>query len=86
MGRQISNEDELVAMMRSYKNVNVTVVDLASLTFSEQLGVVSQTDIFIGMHGAALTHTLFLPSHAAMIGETAWVSLIVVVTIIAYTL
>ena len=34
--------------------------------FREQLMVMQNTDILIGMHGAGLTHLLFLPDWAAV--------------------
>lgn len=34
--------------------------------FVEQLKIVQNTDILIGMHGAGLTHMLFLPAWAAV--------------------
>lgn len=34
--------------------------------FTEQLSVIQETDILIGMHGAGLTHLLFLPDWAAV--------------------
>lgn len=33
----------------------------------QQLAVVQQTDILVGMHGAALAHALLLPPHAALV-------------------
>ena len=34
--------------------------------FTKQLEVIRSTDILIGMHGAGLTHLLFLPAWAAV--------------------
>ena len=36
-------------------------VDFVHLTYEEQVRAVASTDILIGMHGAALTHSLLLP-------------------------
>lgn len=36
------------------------------LTFKEQVRITYNTDIFIGMHGAGLTHLLFLPEWAVL--------------------
>lgn len=33
----------------------------------EQLGIVQQTDILIGMHGAALTYVALMPPHGALV-------------------
>lgn len=37
-----------------------------SMRFTDQLEVTRNTDIFIGMHGAGLTHLLFLPNWATI--------------------
>jgi len=34
--------------------------------FTEQLSIIQDTDVLIGMHGAGLTHLLFLPDWAAI--------------------
>lgn len=36
------------------------------LGFKEQLKITHNSDIFIGMHGAGLTHLLFLPDWAVI--------------------
>ena len=72
MGRQMANEAEVAEMLESLvlprgRPVVVDVVDFGQYAFNRQLDIVSRTDVLIGMHGAALTHSLFLPSHAALI-------------------
>ena len=37
------------------------------LSMRDQLNLVVRTDILVGMHGAGLSHALFLPSHAGVI-------------------
>lgn len=37
-----------------------------NVPFLEQLEITHNTDVFIGMHGAGLTHLLFLPTWAAV--------------------
>jgi hypothetical protein len=49
------------------QRVEVRVVDFAPLDLSEQLELVSRTDVLVGMHGAALTFALYLPPHAAVV-------------------
>ncbi|CAD6195091.1 unnamed protein product [Caenorhabditis auriculariae] len=47
--------------------VSVKIVDFNErVPFLSQLKTSSQADIFIGMHGAGLTHLLFLPEWAAV--------------------
>lgn len=42
-------------------------VDFASLSFTEQVKLIRETNILIGMHGAGLSHLLFLPKEAFVI-------------------
>ena len=65
--RRILNEDELVSAMRSDGSYDVTVVNYnLSIPFPDQLNITHNSDIFIGMHGAGLTHLLFLPDWATV--------------------
>lgn len=48
-------------------NIFFQVVYSKAMSFSEQLEITRNTDIFIGIHGAGLTHLLFLPDWAACI-------------------
>lgn len=36
------------------------------MDFTEQLQIISDTDILIGIHGAGLTHLMFLPDWAVV--------------------
>ena len=61
VSRKIKNEKELVNYVKSsFKNVNVKDYQLDKLSMSTQLSIITETDILIGMHGAGLTHTMFL--------------------------
>ena len=68
LARQIHNEKELEqSLIRDFHNVKVRKVQLEQLSVKEQLQLVIETDILLGMHGAGLTHSLFLPVHAGVI-------------------
>lgn len=66
--RKILNQDELVNALKTVSTFEVRVVDYKyrELGFLDQLRITHNTDIFIGMHGAGLTHLLFLPDWAAV--------------------
>jgi protein O-GlcNAc transferase len=65
--RRILNEDQLVNAMRADGAYDVTVVNYdLSIPFLEQLNITHNSDIFIGIHGAGLTHLLFLPDWATV--------------------
>ena len=65
--RKIINEDQLLRKMKKIKNVEVRKVDYNrhKTPFLRQLQITSNTDVFIGIHGAGLTHFLFLPDWAS---------------------
>ncbi|XP_041347604.1 beta-1,2-xylosyltransferase-like [Gigantopelta aegis] len=66
--RKIANEAELLETVRkAVPGHNVTGVQLDALPMRQQLELVANTDIFLGMHGAGLAHTLFLPKHGGLI-------------------
>ncbi|XP_059352705.1 EGF domain-specific O-linked N-acetylglucosamine transferase-like [Daphnia carinata] len=66
--RRILNEQALLDALRSSpRQYSVKRVEFTHETdFRHQLRVIQETDIFIGMHGAGLTHLLFLPDWAAV--------------------
>lgn len=66
--RKILNQNELVNALKTVSTFEVQIVDYKykELGFLDQLRITHNTDIFIGMHGAGLTHLLFLPDWAAV--------------------
>ncbi|XP_041978905.1 EGF domain-specific O-linked N-acetylglucosamine transferase [Aricia agestis] len=65
--RVIQNEKEIVDALSANPEYEVQrVVYDRSVPFTKQLEITHNTDIFIGMHGAGLTHLLFLPDWAAV--------------------
>lgn len=68
ISRKIKNEDELLRKISDkFKGHNVAGLQIDVLPMREQLKITAKTDILIGMHGAGLSHTLFLPGHASLI-------------------
>ncbi|KAJ4190944.1 hypothetical protein NW755_005159 [Fusarium falciforme] len=64
--RSLHNETELLNAARAaIPNMKINEVDFATMKFKEQLEVVQKTDLLAGVHGAGLTHTLFLPRGSA---------------------
>ncbi|XP_049588591.1 EGF domain-specific O-linked N-acetylglucosamine transferase [Syngnathus scovelli] len=66
--RQIINQNELVNALKTVLQLEVSVHDYKynDVAFLEQLRITHNSDIFIGMHGAGLTHLLFLPDWAVV--------------------
>lgn len=68
ISRKIQNEEELVITLRqNFPTFTVKGIQIDLFEMDQQLKFVTETDILIGMHGAGLTHTMFLPKHAGMI-------------------
>ncbi|CAK1549869.1 unnamed protein product [Leptosia nina] len=65
--RSILNEQEIVKALLKVKGYHVQrVVYDRKMPFIEQLEITHNTDVFISMHGAGLTHLMFLPDWAAV--------------------
>ncbi|KAF0760964.1 EGF domain-specific O-linked N-acetylglucosamine transferase [Aphis craccivora] len=66
--RNVLNENELITALNNHSQYEVKKVVYSGniLTFKEQIQITYNTDIFIGMHGAGLTHLLFLPEWAVL--------------------
>ncbi|XP_058826339.1 EGF domain-specific O-linked N-acetylglucosamine transferase [Topomyia yanbarensis] len=65
--RRVLNEDELLKAISVNEEYKVNRVSYSyQMDFREQLKITRNTDIFIGMHGAGLTHLLFLPKWAVL--------------------
>ena len=63
--RKFYNNTELTAEVKSaFPSHNVRGLFLEYFSVKEQLKVIAGTDILVGMHGAGMTHIMFLPSHA----------------------
>ena len=66
--RILGNGPELADQL-SYilpKNYLIRLVDTSSLSISEQISIMRQTDYLIGVHGAGLSLSIFMPSNAIL--------------------
>lgn len=68
--RVLKGLDSHVALLEEKykdKDVKVQAVDFASLSFKQQLEVVQDTDVLVGVHGAGMVHIMFMhPGSAAV--------------------
>jgi hypothetical protein len=55
-------EKELFEEIRKLSHVELQIVDFAVIPMSEQVNIVANTDVLIGLHSNGLTHSLLLPS------------------------
>ena len=66
--RKFANEQEIFETVRqNFVNATVQGFQIDLFSMSTQLKIVSRTDILIGMLGAGLTHTMFLPKSGGLI-------------------
>ena len=66
--RKIANEQELESALRTRNpNFRIRSVQLEKLTFHQQLALVASSDLMVGMHGAGLTHAMFLPDRSGLV-------------------
>ncbi|KAJ8259759.1 hypothetical protein GJAV_G00173080 [Gymnothorax javanicus] len=66
--RKILNQQELISALKTVSWFEVSLVDYKykHTPFLDQIRITHNSDIFIGMHGAGLTHLLFLPDWAVI--------------------
>lgn len=61
ISRRVCNESELLATISlAYPTANVVSLRMETLSIAEQLTVVRAATVLMGMHGAGLSHSLFL--------------------------
>jgi hypothetical protein len=56
----------LEELQERYPDVKVQTIDFAALPFGEQIRIIRETDILVGVHGAGLTHGMFLREGSVM--------------------
>ena len=61
------NEQEIADALKAIDKANVKVVDLAQISFEEQVRLMRNTSVLIGVHGAGLTNLLYLPTQALVV-------------------
>ena len=66
--RQVVNEDEFLNTLKNLSSIiQVTRLSFNNLTFSEQVLLMSKTDIIFGVHGAGFVNILFLLPKSGLI-------------------
>jgi hypothetical protein len=68
--RAFKNEEELIPRIQQEldgRGALIQKIRFEDMSFREQLMVAASTDVLFGMHGAGLTHILWLPSHAVVL-------------------
>ncbi|KAH8909280.1 hypothetical protein BR93DRAFT_875933 [Coniochaeta sp. PMI_546] len=68
--RRLKDQDALfTALRQEIPHIKLSAVDFAAITFAEQLRIIRDTDVLVGVHGAGLTHTMFMREKTGVIVE-----------------
>ncbi|CAK7235389.1 hypothetical protein SCUCBS95973_009253 [Sporothrix curviconia] len=68
--RRLLNQGPLFEKLQErYPNVLIEQLDFATLSLRDQLSIVQDTDVLVGVHGAGLTHTMFMREGAGAVVE-----------------
>jgi protein O-GlcNAc transferase len=54
-------------LRQRFPDVKIELVDFAGLSLPAQIRLVRSTDLLVGVHGAGLTHALFLPKESVVV-------------------
>lgn len=66
--RKFQDVEGLMAKLQErHPDANVSLVDLAPLSKREQIALAHSTDVWVGHHGAGMSHVMFLPPGAAVV-------------------
>lgn len=67
VGRVMANEDEVVNVLKEGNLINYKVVDTAKYSYKEQLTMIRNSNILVGIHGAGLMFIMFAAEEAILI-------------------
>ena len=66
--RRLLHQDEYIAALaHRVSHTRIQSVDFSAIPFKEQLLIISNTDVLIGVHGAGLTHGMFLRPRSSIV-------------------
>jgi protein O-GlcNAc transferase len=70
--RKWVNEQELVdALKTAFPDYELQVVDFGKMSYRAQIESVISCQVFVGVHGAGLSHALFLPQNGVLLEAPA---------------
>lgn len=65
--RLVDQDDYLDQVQAAFPHTNVQSIDFAAIPFHTQLEIIRNTTVLVGVHGAGLTHGMFLPPRSVMV-------------------
>ena len=67
ISRKIINEKELIEKIKEIPCISGLAIDLSTLSFEEQVPLICSAHVFVGVHGAGLTHVTWMDKKATLI-------------------
>ena len=67
VGRILANEEEVTNVLREGNMMNLNVVDFAKISYGEQLRIIRNTNVLIGVHGAGLMNIMYAAEEAVLL-------------------
>ena len=67
VGRVLANEEEVRNLLKKGNMVDVNVVDFSHMDFKDQLRLIRNTNVMVGVHGAGLMHIMFAAEEAVLV-------------------
>lgn len=65
--RGLYNNNELIEFIQTRNDIRLSIQQNVAMTFEEQVRAVMKKDVYISIHGAAMTHILFMEPFGAVI-------------------
>ncbi|KAH6667896.1 hypothetical protein B0J14DRAFT_675974 [Halenospora varia] len=71
--RQLTNQDSLLeALRQKFPHITLNVVDFAGIPLRTQIQTARNSDVLVGVHGAGLTHAMFMREDTAVVEILQW--------------
>lgn len=67
VGRVMANEEDVVNVLKEGNMLNYVVVDTSSMSYFEQLKLIRNTNVLVGIHGAGLMFIMFAADEAVLV-------------------
>lgn len=67
VGRVMANEEEIIQVLKTGTMMKLNIVDLATLSYGEQLKLIRNSNVLVGIHGAGLMFIMFAAEEAVLV-------------------
>jgi protein O-GlcNAc transferase len=67
VGRILANEKEVIDGLKKGNMMKLNVIDMAKMSYSEQLKMIRHSNVIVGVHGAGLMFIMFAAEEAVLV-------------------